>query len=65
MGEGTEERWRRPDRCANESTCVEVAFVEERVLVRNSQAPDGPVTTFDRDEWATFVAAVKRDEFDG
>jgi hypothetical protein len=64
MGEESVVRWRRPARCSSESTCVEVAFVGERVLVRNSQLPDGPTATFDRAEWAAFVAAVKDDEFD-
>jgi hypothetical protein len=44
---------------------VEIAFVGERVLVRNSQAPDGGTADFSTAEWAAFVAAVKRDEFDG
>jgi hypothetical protein len=65
MGEGANIQWRRPRRCGTESTCVEVAFDGELVLVRNSQAPDGPTAAFDRQEWAEFVAAVKTDEFNG
>ena len=66
MGEGTEMRWRRPKGdCAAESSCVEVAFAGERVLIRNSREAGGPVAAFDRAEWAAFVAAVKEDEFDG
>jgi hypothetical protein len=64
MGEESAIRWRRSGRCNGESTCVEIAFVEDRVLVRNSQAPDGPTATFSRAEWAVFVAGVKNDEFD-
>jgi len=63
MGEQSAVRWRRPGRCGAESSCVEVAFVDDQVMVRNSQAPDGPTATFSRAEWATFVAAVKGDEF--
>ena len=65
MGEGWGVSWRRSGRCRSESTCVEVAFVGDRVLMRNSQAPDGPTASFSRAEWAAFVAAVKDDEFDG
>lgn len=64
MGEESVIRWRRPGRCNAEAACVEVAFADDRVLVRNSQVPDGPTATFSRTEWATFVAAVKDDEFD-
>jgi hypothetical protein len=63
MGESGEIQWRRPERCSGESTCVEVAFASERVLVRNSEEPDGAVAAFSRAEWAAFVAAVKADEF--
>jgi hypothetical protein len=64
MGESADIRWRRPGKCAGESTCVEVAFTGDQVLVRNSEAADGPITAFSRAEWAAFVAAVKNDEFD-
>jgi len=64
MGEESAIRWRRSGRCNGESTCVEIAFVDDRVLVRNSQAPDGPTATFSRAEWAVFVAGFKNDEFD-
>jgi hypothetical protein len=63
MGESADVLWRRPGQCAGESTCVEVKFTGDEVLVRNSQDPDGPVTAFNRAEWADFVAAVKNDEF--
>ena len=65
MGEGTEMGWRRPRAgCGAESSCVEVAFAGDRVLVRNSRDTGGPVVAFDRVEWAAFVAAVKAHEFD-
>lgn len=56
--------WRRPASCAGESTCVEVAFAGDRVLVRNSQDPTGPAAEFTGAEWVDFVAAVKIGEFD-
>jgi hypothetical protein len=64
MGDESAVRWRRPGRCSGEATCVEVAFVDDRVLVRNSQVPDGPTATFSRAEWSDFIAAVKDAEFD-
>jgi len=44
--------------------CVEVAEVDDRVLVRDSKNPDGPVLQFTRDQWATFVGATKAGEYD-
>lgn len=58
-----EPTWRRSSACES-SSCVEVAHVGRVVLLRNSQQPDGPVVTFDRGEWAAFVAGVRRGEFD-
>lgn len=63
MGEGAGIQWRHSGRCSAESACVEVAFAGERVLMRNSREPDGPVAAFSRAEWADFLAAVKDDQF--
>jgi hypothetical protein len=64
MSEGASLRWQRPGTCSGESACVEVAFAGEEVLVRSSEAPEGPVTRFSRVEWADFLTAVKNNEFD-
>jgi Domain of unknown function (DUF397) len=65
MDERADLQWRRPRQCGGEATCVEVAFTGDRVLLRNSHAPDGLVAAFSRAAWADFVAAVKADEFAG
>uniref|UniRef100_UPI000780F045 DUF397 domain-containing protein n=1 Tax=Herbidospora sakaeratensis TaxID=564415 RepID=UPI000780F045 len=44
--------------------CVEVAFVCDGVLVRDSKDRLGAVLRYTRDEWTAFVAGVKADEFD-
>ena len=44
--------------------CVEVAFVQDRVAVRDSKDRGGPVLVFDPHEWGAFVAAVGDGEFD-
>jgi hypothetical protein len=64
MGDSASVEWRRPTQCGGEAACVEVAISEDEVLVRNSQAPGGPVTAFSRAEWAKFVNAVRNGEFD-
>ena len=54
--------WRRSSDCAS-STCVEVARVGSRYLIRDAKNPDAAPLSFTDDEWDAFVRAVKRDEF--
>jgi hypothetical protein len=45
--------------------CVEVAFVGDRVAVRDSkQQGQGPVLEFTAVEWAAFLGGVRGGEFD-
>lgn len=43
--------------------CVEVAFGEGEVHVRNSTDPAKQVVVFNHEEWATFVSGIKAGEF--
>jgi hypothetical protein len=56
-------RWRKSDRSGNNG-CVEVAFLEGRVAVRDSKDRQGPVLVFDSHEWAAFIAAARDGWFD-
>jgi hypothetical protein len=40
-----------------------VAPTADGVAIRHSAAPAGPVLYYSTDEWLTFVAGVKNDEF--
>ena len=44
--------------------CVEVAFVDGRVAVRDSKDRQGPVLVFTTAEWSAFVGGVRNGEFD-
>lgn len=44
--------------------CVEVAFADQVIGVRDSKDKTGPILAFNSHEWRTFVAAVKAGEFD-
>jgi hypothetical protein len=46
------------------SACVEVAIEPDRVGVRDSEDPAGPVLSFSPAEWSVFLAGVKAGEFD-
>ncbi|HEY9474490.1 MAG TPA: DUF397 domain-containing protein [Mycobacteriales bacterium] len=43
---------------------VEIAFVDEVIVMRDSKHPAGPVLVFTRSEWDAFLAGAKDDEFD-
>ncbi|SFQ49420.1 DUF397 domain-containing protein [Amycolatopsis rubida] len=59
--------WRKPSACGpNSGNCVEVNLAEHGLVgVRDSKIGSSPVLVFDRGEWASFVEAVRRGEFDG
>jgi hypothetical protein len=45
------------------SDCVEVAVVDDSVLVRNFRDPLGSVLSFTRQEWVAFLEGVNNGEF--
>ncbi|NUT37166.1 MAG: DUF397 domain-containing protein [Hamadaea sp.] len=54
--------WRRSQRCDSNS-CVEVAFLDDHVLVRDSKDPQGPVLRFTAEEWTAFAAGLQAGDF--
>ncbi len=55
--------WRKSTR-SQMNGCVEVAFVEGGVAVRDSKDRGGPVLLFTAHEWAEFVGAARTGEFE-
>ncbi len=51
-------RWRTSSRSGN-GNCVQVATDSERVLIRDSKDPDGPVLEVSLDAFRDFVAFAK------
>ncbi len=45
--------------------CVEITFTHERVWVRDSKNPCGPVLGLTREGWAAFLREVRCHEFGG
>jgi Domain of unknown function (DUF397) len=60
--DGDPPAWRRSSHCSD-SSCVEVAWSGEEVLVRDSKDPDGPMLAFSRRQWAEFLEGVRSGAF--
>jgi hypothetical protein len=57
--------WRRSSTSGpHRDNCVEVAFVDDAIAVRDSRHPEGPVLLFTQAEWDAFVGGAKDGEFD-
>lgn len=57
--------WRRgPSQGLDGQQCVEVAFLDNVVAVRDGSDPDGTVLLFTREAWHQFEARAKMGEFD-
>ena len=46
------------------NNCVEVAFLDTAVAVRDSKDPSGPALLFSSATWTEFVNSAKAGEFD-
>jgi Domain of unknown function (DUF397) len=44
--------------------CVEIAFKDKKVLVRDSKRPHESFLIFTSSEWSAFLAGVRNGEFD-
>jgi uncharacterized protein DUF397 len=57
--------WRKSTHSpSRDGDCVEVAFMGNAILVRDSTRPDGHVLVFTPREWDAFVDGAKDGEFD-
>jgi hypothetical protein len=55
--------WRKSTR-SGVNGCVEVAFVAERIAVRDAKDPNGPVLVFTAHEWDAFIGGAREGEFE-
>lgn len=56
--------WRKSGRSDSNGNCVELRKKDDRVEMRDSKDPTGPVLTFDREAFADFIRGVKAGQFD-
>lgn len=55
--------WRKST-LSSHSNCVEVAFIDGQVGIRDSKNRQGPILMVTGDEWEAFVGGVRAGEFD-
>ncbi|NKY89648.1 DUF397 domain-containing protein [Nocardia veterana] len=57
-------KWFKSSFSTSTKDCVEVAFLDDAVGVRDSKDPTGPALLFTPAQWSSFTAAVQRGRFD-
>jgi len=61
----THAQWQKSSRSGpNCDNCVEVAFADGAIAVRDSKNQAGPILLFTQEEWDAFVGGAKDGEFD-
>ncbi|WP_433243452.1 DUF397 domain-containing protein [Streptosporangium sp. CA-135522] len=58
-------QWRKSSLSGDGPSCVEVAFVNDVVAVRDTKDREGGTLVFHRDEWVAFIGGIKSGDFDG
>ena len=56
-------KWRKSTRSGTNG-CVEVAVVDDHVMVRDSKNPDRATLEFTAPEWRAFLLGAQAGEFD-
>ncbi|MGA4791422.1 DUF397 domain-containing protein [Nocardia sp. AB354] len=57
-------KWFKSSFSGASKDCVEVAFLNDAVGVRDSKNPTGPALIFTPSEWSAFTAGVQCGRFD-
>ncbi|MBQ1076067.1 DUF397 domain-containing protein [Micromonospora sp. C31] len=56
-------QWKKSTRSSGNGQCVEVADLADAVALRDSKDPTGPALLFCREDWTSFLAGTKQDQF--
>lgn len=56
--------WRKSSLSGEGASCVEMAFVDNDVAVRDTKDRDGGTLIFSRTEWNAFIGGIKNGHLD-
>jgi hypothetical protein len=56
--------WRKSSFSFANGNCVEVAYIDGVIHLRDSKSPDGPTLQFNEGEWWAFIKGCQAGEFD-
>lgn len=56
--------WRKARRSMGNGDCVEVAPVDNKLLVRDSKDPSGATLGYPAGSWRSFLSSAKQGDFD-
>jgi hypothetical protein len=56
-------RWHKSS-YSGTSGCIQVAYIDGYIAVRDSKESQGPALVFNTDEWQAFIKGVRDGEFD-
>lgn len=57
-------QWRKARRSVGNGACVEVVFVKDRILIRDSQDLNGPIVRYPISSWYVFLSDARKGRFD-
>ncbi|MEU0478551.1 DUF397 domain-containing protein [Streptosporangium sp. NPDC006013] len=55
--------WRKSSLSGEGASCVEVAFIDDTIAVRDTKNRDGGTLIFHRKEWTVFISTIKNNSF--
>lgn len=63
MSRGRKPCFKKSTYSSDSFNCIEVALLNESVMVRDSKNVEGPALAYDRASWQNFVSAVRGGAF--
>jgi hypothetical protein len=57
--------WCKAHRSTNNGQCVEIASTADKIAVRDSKDPNGPILVYTSAEFSAFLEGARNGEFDG
>lgn len=57
-------KWQKARRSLGSGACVELASLDDKIVMRDSKDPDGPILSFTHAEIDAFLDGARNGEFD-